>query len=80
MFTAKELNTIDTGYFSIVASGGCTVCPKCTCPDTPCRFPDLATPSMEAYGLVVSDVCRDSGLPYYYGPKTITYTACMLVN
>ncbi|OUN21076.1 metal-binding protein [Flavonifractor sp. An82] len=63
-----------------MASGGCTVCPKCTCPDTPCRFPDLATPSMEAYGLVVSDVCRDSGLPYYYGPKTITYTACMLVN
>lgn len=25
MFTAKELNTIDTGYFSIIASGGCTV-------------------------------------------------------
>ena len=35
---------------------------------------------MEAYGLVVSQVCQDSGLPYYYGPRTITYTACVLVD
>ena len=35
---------------------------------------------MEAYGLVVSQVCQDSGLPYYYGPQTITYTACVLID
>ena len=62
-----------------MSAGACTLCAKCTCPDEPCRFPRLAVPSMEAYGLVVSDVCRDSGLDYYYGPRTITYTSCILL-
>lgn len=63
-----------------MASGACTVCPDCTYPDAPCRFPHLAIPSMEAYGLVVSRVCEDAGLPYYYGPQTITYTSCVLID
>ena len=63
-----------------MSSGACSVCPACTYPDAPCRFPHLAIPSMEAYGLVVSQVCQDSGLPDYYGPRTLTYTACVLVD
>lgn len=63
-----------------MASGACSICPACAYPDAPCRFPHLAIPSMEAYGLMVSQVCKDSGLPYYYGPKTITYTACILID
>lgn len=63
-----------------MSSGACGVCSICTYPDAPCRFPQLAIPSMEAYGLVVSQVCQDAGLPYYYGPQTITYTACVLVD
>jgi len=63
-----------------MGTGGCGICAACTCPDAPCRFPDRAIPSMEAYGLWVSRVCERSGLPYYYGPGTITYTACVLVD
>lgn len=63
-----------------MATGACTVCQSCTYPDAPCRFPEKAIPSMEAYGLWVSKVCEDSGLPYYYGKGTITYTACVLVE
>lgn len=63
-----------------MASGACTLCPVCTYPDAPCRFPKMAIPSMEAYGLMVSQVCARSGLPYYYGPRTVTYTACVLVE
>ena len=63
-----------------MSSGACTVCSACTYPDAPCRFPHLAIPSMEAYGLVVSQVCESSGVPYYYGPQTITYTACVLTD
>lgn len=63
-----------------MASGACTICGECTCPDEPCRFPTRAIPSMEAYGLVVSEVCERSGLPYYYGPRTITYTSCILID
>ena len=63
-----------------MASGACTVCETCTCPDAPCRAPDQAIPSMEAYGMVVSEVCQQSGMAYYYGPQTITYTSCILVD
>ena len=63
-----------------MASGACTICAKCTCPDEPCRCPSEAIPSMEAYGLFVSEVCEQSGLPYYYGPQTITYTSCILLD
>lgn len=59
-------------------AGCCTVCKQCTCPDAPCRFPDKAISSMEAYGLLVNQVCTDSGLQYNYGPNTIAYTGCFL--
>lgn len=63
-----------------MASGACTICGKCGCPEEPCRHPQLAIPSMEAYGLVVSKVCEDSGLKYYYGPRTITFISCILTD
>ena len=63
-----------------LGSGGCRLCGKCTYPDEPCRNPELAIPSMEAYGLWVSDVCRKNDIPYNYGAGSITYTACFLIN
>jgi hypothetical protein len=33
---------------------------------------------MEGYGLFVTQVCRDAGIPYHHGDKTITFTACIL--
>ena len=63
-----------------LSSGACSLCRKCTYPDRPCRFPGKRLSSMEAYGLLVSDVCQKSELPYYYGPKTITFTACILTD
>ena len=35
---------------------------------------------MEAYGLLVSQVCKDNDLGYYYGKDTVTYTGLMLVK
>ena len=61
-----------------IGAGCCTACAKCTYPDAPCRFPEKALSSMEGYGLFVTQVCRDAGIPYYHGEKTITYTACVL--
>jgi len=37
------------------------------------------TSSMEAMGLLVSEVCEAAGLPYYYGPNTLTYTGAVLL-
>ena len=60
-----------------LGAGGCRVCKKCAWPE-PCRFPEHALSSMEGYGLFVTQVCRDAGVPYHHGEKTITYTACVL--
>ena len=60
-----------------LGSGGCRVCKKCAWPES-CRFPDRASSSMESYGLFVTQVCRDNGMAYYHGERTITYTACVL--
>lgn len=63
-----------------LSAGTCTLCESCTCPDRPCRFPKKRLSSMEAFGLLVSDVCRDAGLGYYYGPGTITFSSCILLK
>ena len=61
-----------------MGAGTCTICPKCSYPDEPCRHPDDAIVSMEAYGLWVSRVCEMSDIPYNNGKNTITYTSCCL--
>ncbi len=60
-----------------LGSGGCRLCGTCAWPE-PCRHPDKALSSMEGYGLFVTRVCREAGLPYHHGDKTITFTACVL--
>lgn len=60
-----------------LGSGGCRLCKSCAYP-APCRFPDRSCASMEGYGLFVTRVCRDCGVPYHHGERTITYTTCIL--
>lgn len=63
----------------MLAVGGCELCETCTCPDEPCRHPDLILPSMEAIGIVVSEACVACGIPYNHGPNTISFTGAVLV-
>ena len=63
-----------------MGAGTCKLCKTCSYPDAPCRFPDKAISSMEAYGLWVSRVCSLSGIPYNNGKSTITYTSCYLLK
>lgn len=63
-----------------LGNGACTICETCTYPGAPCRHPERAVQSMEAFGLVVSDVCEVNGLGYYYGPSTMTFTGCYLLE
>ena len=60
-----------------LGAGGCRVCASCAYPE-PCRFPIQAMSSMEAYGLFVTQVCRDCGAVYHHGEGTITFTGCIL--
>lgn len=63
-----------------IGAGCCTKCRTCTYPDAPCRFPREAFSSMEAYGMLVTQICQANGLEYYYGSYTITYTSCYLLR
>lgn len=63
-----------------MGAGGCDFCERCTYPDAPCRYPDKAIPSMEAYGLMVNAVCTQSGLAYNYGPGKLAYSSCYLLT
>lgn len=62
-----------------LGAGGCRICKVCAYPEA-CRHPEIACSSMEGYGLFVTQVCRDHNLPYHYGERTITYTACILFD
>lgn len=62
-----------------IGSGACTICPRCTYPDEPCRFPEKMVSSMEAWGMLVLEVCKANGLQYYYGSDKIAYTSCFLL-
>ena len=59
--------------------GTCKICPECTYPDEPCRFPERQIVSMEAAGLVVSDVCNAAGIAYNHGSDHICYVSCILL-
>ena len=62
-----------------LGAGGCRVCKACAYPES-CRFPEKAMASMEGYGLFVPQVCRAAGIPYHHGDRTVTYTACILLE
>ena len=74
-----ELLSNEAPEARILSSGTCTLYKTCAYPDNPCRFPDRALVSMEAAGLVVSDVCTQAGIPYNHGKQTIAYSSCVLV-
>ena len=63
-----------------MGAGTCRICRSCTYPDRSCRHPDKMVSSMEAYGLLVSDVAIRSGLKYNYGENTMCFTSCVLID
>lgn len=63
-----------------LGAGCCNICAECTYPDAPCRFPERMVSSIEAYGMLVLEVCRANGLPYYYGSDKMAYTSCFLLR
>ena len=62
-----------------LGAGGCGVCKPCAKQSgEPCRFPELAMPSLEAYCINVSELARAAGMKYINGPNTVTYFGAVL--
>ncbi len=66
--------------YKVLGPGTCTICNECTYPNAPCRFPELAVPSLEALGINVLDLAKSCNIKYYNGPNTVTYFAAIFYN
>ena len=61
--------------------GGCGYCAKCAKQDgEPCRSPENALASLEAYGINVSSTAARTSLKYINGQDTVTYFGMILLN
>lgn len=82
--TKSLKSTVDASKFSKIlhiGAGGCGVCRVCSKKDgKPCRFPDLAIPSLEAYGVNVSKLAASAGMKYINGQNTVTYFGAVLFS
>lgn len=64
-----------------LGAGGCRICPRCAKQDDqPCRYPDLALASLEAYGINVSVLAPQAGMKYINGVNTVTYFGAVLMG
>ena len=64
-----------------LGAGGCGVCEVCAKrTDEPCRFPKLALPSLEAYGINVSRLAAAADMKYTNGADTVTYFGAVLFS
>jgi len=60
-------------------AGCCQICPKCAyLDDEPCRHPDEAVSSLEAYGIDVVALEKSVGMPYHNGKNTVSYVGLIL--
>lgn len=57
-----------------LTAGGCSICRVCGAKTgEPCRFPDQAISSLEAYCMNVSELAGKCGMKYINGVNTVTY-------
>lgn len=73
--------TPQMGRHLIMTAGGCDKCKTCAAvTGEPCRFPDEAISSLEAYCMNVSQLCGKCGMKYINGANTVTYFAMCLFD
>lgn len=64
-----------------LGAGGCRMCPRCAKLDNdPCRWPDKAMSSLEAYGVAVSELAPLADMKYINGPNTVTFFGALFFN
>lgn len=65
----------------VLGAGPCTICEICSYEEgQPCRFPDKALSSLEAYGIDVVSSVKRCNIPYNNGPGTVSYIGLILFN
>ncbi|MBR2465590.1 MAG: DUF2284 domain-containing protein [Clostridia bacterium] len=65
-------------YLGAGACGACVTCAKVT--GEPCRHPEIASSSLEAYGIDVAHLATAAGMKYINGENTVTYFGAVLFS
>lgn len=71
----KEIESTDAGFpFLLLGAGACHLCEPCNYVNKkPCRHPDDAIVSLEACGIDVMRLLKQSDMQYYHGKGTVTF-------
>ncbi|MGE4272350.1 MAG: DUF2284 domain-containing protein [Desulfitobacterium sp.] len=60
--------------------GPCTACERCSIlDDDECRSPDAAIASVESYGIDVTNLLKQCGIPYNNGKNTMSCVSLILI-
>ncbi len=60
--------------------GGCKLCPECTPPGEPCRHPFRARPSPEGFGIDITQLAREAGVPVEWPPvKYVSFMGIVFI-
>lgn len=77
----KTFDSLNISKALHLGAGGCGVCKTCAKrTGEPCRYPELAMASLEAYGINVSRLAAVSGMKYINGQNTVTYFGAVLFS
>ena len=77
----KKLREAGYDGFLHLGKGGCGVCSPCAkSAGEPCRFPEKALSSVEAYGVNVSATVKSTTMKYINGANTVTYFGMVLLK
>jgi len=79
---ALELTAFQHGYYQAIGMGvgGCKFCPECAPPGEPCRHPFKARPSPEGFGIDITELAREAGVPVEWPPKDyVTFMGLVLL-
>lgn len=77
----QRLEGMDLGPRLLLGAGGCHLCQRCAKQDDqPCRFPEKALASLEAYGINVSTLAPQAGMKYINGANTVTYFGAVFLG
>lgn len=72
-------STPNVDTFLALNVGACKYCQECTYPDgKPCRFPEKAAASPEAYCIDVNALLTKYGIPYNNGTNTVSFVGLFL--
>lgn len=62
----------------VLSTESCAICKRCTYPDAPCRHPDRMFPSLEGYGILVTELAERCDIPFLAEGNLVTWFSLIL--